>query len=117
MEVRTGGGDRYAASRYLGRSSGVVHGRSSIELLVVCRNCVRGLFNVVLIGVLVVGVVASVARQLLQTLVVFNFVVTIVGRVVGARSMLPVGRILWRCRLVVSRGWRHVLAKRFTMLA
>ena len=36
MEVRSGGGARYAASRYLGPSSGVVHGRSCIELLAVC---------------------------------------------------------------------------------
>ena len=35
MEVRSGGGDRYAASRYPGPSSGAVHGRSSAELLVV----------------------------------------------------------------------------------
>ena len=44
MEARSGGGDRYAASMYLGPSSGGVHGKSSIELFPVCGElCMVGL--------------------------------------------------------------------------
>ena len=65
MEVRSGGGDRYAAGSYPGPSSGVVHGGSSIELLVVCRiEC--GLFKYCLTWVIIVGVAAGMADRVVS---------------------------------------------------
>ena len=53
MEARSGGGDRYAAIWYSVPSTGVVHGKNSIELLGYgeLKKCVCGLLNIASIGV------------------------------------------------------------------